>query len=333
MDSIKKLFGTSDDPVKVREARADFNSTIESNHKRVIAEKGRINPDTANLIVKINGEYTKWLSDNPNANILEIQAKKDTYSGLIKNVFETEKSKNAYLAFIMGMDMKIRNVDDKNISSDERNKISSILQSSEKWLMDNLLTANKIQYDDKMNNIRKELIDSSPSPIIKNIVNEVFNNIYNSDPEKIKQQAEKERKNKELLAALHFSFSDIWDSASDTFWKVIVSLFSIMLCLFSGALASNSVIYRPISYRVLYFIFGAIPIFIIPILIYFALQRARYGPLHLYAMLPLIPSTFDVEIQNGLIMRLLRASVVYFPDQYIPIMASEYQASLEKFAQ
>lgn len=343
MDRIKGYLNQDSklsDPDSIRQERANFTDLMESNHKRALEEQknkkeGRsMLPDSATEIINTNGEYNKWLSENPNANVNEIRAKKGEYERRIKNVLETRIVRNEYMSYFMGFrEFLFERIKNKEINTDDRKLMEDAMKSMADWRNKNEKTASIIEFSNEIENFKQKILGGLKDDKLRKFSQNLFKTLKDGDPDKIKEEGERRLAAANKLADSEFRVQDIADSTveilSDWWYTLIITIVGF----FSGSLVANSAIHRPVSYRILYFLWGAIPLFVIPVFIYYILQRVRYGPLRLYTMLPLVVSTFDGEMEQGFFMRMLRAPFVYFDDGYISIMATEYQKTLETFTQ
>ena len=322
-----------DESNRIRETRNNFISLIESNRVQYQDNKGLPEKSLTDLI-NLNSEYTKWLEENSTATVLEIKGKEDTYKTHVRNIIETKDVKEYYLAYIASVSAKIaESAKTRELSKDDLELMTKAVKDADTWFVKNEKTASKIEIVKKMNDFKSTIVNELKDTKLRAYYKKLFEDLEKSNPSEFKNKLEKNNEMKDQLAENEFNMNDFVNSTWDTFNTYVSYFFLIILCLFSGSLLANSVIFRPISYRVLYFIWGSIPLFIIPVFIYFILQRMRYGPLHLYTMLPIIKSTFEDEKMLGFVERMIRGPIVYFEDSNIGVFASKYQKHLEEFIQ
>ena len=84
----------------------------------------------------------------------------------------------------------------------------------------------------------------------------------------------------------------------------------ITLCLLSGSFAANFAIGRVPAYRVLYFLYGCIPIFTPLVLLYTIYKRIKDGRIPVYTMLPI-----SIDPATTRLGRLLWRPFYWIPDQ------------------
>jgi hypothetical protein len=330
METITSIFAPKqtysvDEQNKIRENRLNFNDIIQNNHKRALdsKEKAELTPESAERILDLNAEAIKWLTENASASILEIQAYQDKYKTDVKNVFESDIIKATFVGFYKGLLLTIEK-NDKLFSANEKKLLTAESAAAESWFEQNKLTANRIQLEQYIFNAQTRTVEAMENTGTKKILTEFFEDLKKKKPAKIVDDLEKIREARETVENNRFDFSVVFDTAWTTALKVILGFVIFLVFLFSGSLAANSVIYRSVSVRVLYFIYGMFPLFIIPIFIYFAIKRVREGPLRFYGVLPIIESTEEIENARSFFDYYLRALVVYYPDNAIGVLRNEY---------
>ena len=120
----------------------------------------------------------------------------------------------------------------------------------------------------------------------------------NKEAENQKAAADSAAASKKLQYQKNYGTKDIVKTALNTFIYTLVIIGIIALSLYAGSLVANDGIARSTSYRVLYFIYGAIPSISIGVLIYYHIYR-RYKATfpQLFTFLPLkeVP---DISVLN-----------------------------------
>jgi Fe2+ transport system protein B len=95
----------------------------------------------------------------------------------------------------------------------------------------------------------------------------------------------------------------------------------ILFTVYTGHLAANDAIGRPIEYRILYFIYGAIfSAFVAP---YYIIQRLRGVEIKSYAILPVREGVVPEGLEG-----LLLSFVSYIPDEYSAAAKHTYETTL-----
>jgi ABC-type sugar transport system permease subunit len=321
---------------KIREERTNFNDLIQNYHKRVLElkEKGKLTPESANEILVLNDTTYKWLTDNPTADLLKILSQKDAYKQRADTIIETDKPKAQFISYYTGIPYIADTLYNQRTIDDARKGILiKEARDAEAWFKTNGATANKIQLDTYLAGSEARLLDGLTDIKVREAIRTAVANIKAASAEKLRYIFGSLKKNEKKLEESEFRLSTV----TGTTWSIATSIFVwsvvFVVCAFSGSLAANTVIHRPAVYRLLYFIWGAIPLFVVPIFIYFIFQRVKSGPLHLYTMIPIVSSTADYENSLGFFERLLRSAVVYYPDEHIDTLAAAFQKTLESYKQ
>jgi hypothetical protein len=314
-----------DEQNKIREIRRNFNDVIQNYHKRSLElkEKSELTPESTERILSLNNEALDWLSHNPSASILELQSRQDKYTTEVKDVLETDRIKAIFIGFYKGLLYAIEK-NDKIFNAKEKKKLTEESAAAESWFGQNKLKANRIQLEQYIFNAQTRTVQAMENTTSKKILMSVFEDLKKKNPAKIVNDLEKIKEARETLENNRFDFGVIFDTALGTATKVILGFLIFLIFLFSGSLAANSVIYRSISVRVLYFIYGMFPLFVIPIFIYFAIKRVREGPLQFYGVLPIIESTEEIENTRSFFDYYLRTLFVYYPDDKISVLKNNY---------
>ena len=105
--------------------------------------------------------------------------------------------------------------------------------------------------------------------------------------------------------------------------KTVVGLFTTAVLIMCGSFAANFAIGRVPAYRVLYFIWGALPPFAPFVLLYAIYKRLREGRLPIYAMLPL-----SIEPATTRFGKYLWYPFYWVPDAEAKSAYTAFQASL-----
>lgn len=129
-----------------------------------------------------------------------------------------------------------------------------------------------------------------------------------------------------LRARKNYTFTDGLKTATKTFASVFTGLFIVALMIHAGSLCANDAIARSILYRILYFIYGLIPIFSLFILIYYHIVRRFKGTMpRIYTVLPVR----EQPPHQSSLTALLLAPFTFMPDTEIAVKKSELAAMWE----
>ena len=302
---------TQDQARETRQARENYRNYLTTTQVNVNTEVNakRVTPDTGNLILERIKVANTWLQKNPNANYNEITTNFDATNTEVKRLLGTDKPKREIQNQIAGIKAQaFQQRESKKIDEQEYEKLVQLANETEKWYKKNSTTATTIDFS------QEDLkIQSSIRSIVKdaNVGNDIIQNLNktkNMNPNDLLASIQKTEKDLELKKSQSFDLREgisvAWWKANQVFW---ISLL-VFLCLVSGSLAANSAIGRARPYRVLYFIYGAMPFYAPLVILYTIYRRIREGPLPYYAPLPL-----SIEPATTRLGKLL-----WFPFYWIP---------------
>jgi hypothetical protein len=327
------------------EVRKNFLDLLDSYNTRAVEEQkkqkgspSQLVPDNPSQMIRLNDEYRAWLSANPSASASAIQAQRETYERKMKNLLESSAVRNEYASIITAFGYSMADKDSKKeLTSADKKVIEDALKALSGWYEkgDNKYYASVVEYNGEIQKFKDAVLGGLKDPKVREFYQDMFGKIKSEsqDPDKILKTEEARKQAREKLADAEFRMDDIVDSMTHTIGDWGYTLIMAVIFLFGGFLAANTAIHRPPIYRIFYFIWASIPLFTIPVFIYFILKRVRQGPLHLYGLLPLIATTYDSEMDQGFFMRWMRSPFTYYHDSYIDVLAGEYQKSLEAFKQ
>jgi hypothetical protein len=320
---------------RIRQIRADFNGSINTYQTRALEgkEKGTLSPESANTILTYNAKAQEWLAATPKATIMELEAKKDEYNTDVNNVLSTDVPKAVYRSFYTGLDFLITKYEkDPRFTPKVKKAFENESYILKTWYTENEKTLNKIQLEQKVSDAETRLLQTVEDTPFRNILRGEFAELKRKPAQEWSDLTKKTSKNQEIIKNADFRWSTVWDSFVDKLSYIPL----VILCvfgLFTGSLAANSAIHRPALYRVLNFIYGAFPLFVIPVGIYFLIQRVRCGPFPMYGLLPILETTLEKEESYGTLTYLFRSLVTYYPDSTIGLWAEDYQRCIHQYAQ
>ncbi len=336
VSSLFKKEVSVEEQEKTQQVRTGFMDLIQDYHRKALnlQEKAKLTPESANELITYNDTTYKWLTDNPKATLQEIWAQRDTYKHHVENILSTDKPRAMFMSYYAGLPLVADEYSKINIIDDEQRKfIVKEGEIAKEWYASKKTKTNKIELESYLENSISRILQSITDLNKRVLVNEALKNIKNGSAEEYESMQSSVKKNEKRVKEAEFKAETIFETACGTALTIFGSVFLFVILAFSGSLVANTAIHRPVSYRVLYFIWGFIPLFVIPVFLYFIFKRIRTGPLHLYTLLPIVSSTPEYENELGWFTRLIRSAVVYYPDTAIDTMAAEFKKSLEKYAQ
>jgi hypothetical protein len=315
---------------RIRGARADFNGAIQSYQRRATEgkEKRTLSPEGALNIMKKNTEATEWLANNASAKTVEIQAQKDKYENDIRLILETDMPKATFRSYYMGLQY----IGQKNELPPK--VIELVLTEAKKledWYNKHEMITNNIELQQMVADSELRILEAIVDTSVRDRTRTDIENIKKKPADAWKSDIAIMTKNQTIIKNSEFRWTDMMESAVLVFAGLPMYLI-FLLCLFAGSLAANSAIHRPALYRVLFFIYGAFPLFSGFVLFYFLLQRFRCGPMPLYGFLPILSSTAECDSQSKF-LAFLRAIITYYPDPTIDQWRTDLDNCIQQFKQ
>jgi hypothetical protein len=319
---------SSEEIRETRQARENYRNYLASQQTNVnndVSSK-RLTPDTGNIILeKIKGAYT-WLQKNPNANYNEIINNYDTTNTEISRLIKTDKPKKEIANQIVGLkSIAVVQAENKRIDETQLEKLNQLSNTTEKWLEKNVSKATQIDFDQQEIKFRGTIREIVPQVDVSNDIINYLDKTKDMEPTALLQAIQNTERE---LEAQKNSTAPGPKELAKTVWfeanKVFFTYLTIFICLVSGSLAANNAIGRARAYRVLYFLYGAIPIYAPIVILYTIYRRIKEGPLPYYAPLPL--SITPATTRLG---KILWFPFYWIPDSYAVDQYDKYQQSLK----
>ena len=327
------------------EARKNFIDLLDSYNTRAVEEQkkqttssSQLIPDNPSQMIRLNDEYRAWLTANPSASASSIGVQREAYERKMKNLLASTDVRKEYVTLMIVVGNSIADQNSrKELTTGDKKVLDNALKKMGDWydISDNRFYASVVDYNGRIQQFKDNVLGGLKDPKIRQFYQDKFAEVkaQSANPEKVRAEGEARKQAREKLADAEFRTDDVVDSMTQTIADWAYFLIINVVRIFAGFLAANTAIHRPAAYRILYFIWASIPIYTIPVFIYFILKRVRTGPLHLYGLLPLLETTYDAEMEHGFFVRWLRSPFTYYHDTHIDVLAAEYQKSLEAFKQ
>jgi len=310
----------------LRKARVEFNDYLDSLQSNTDAdiERKALTPETGSLIYATIQETIKWLKDNPNANINELLTKRDDITKKINVYIKTNTPKQQYYNTLIGLPPIIQQlVDQKLTTADKQTAFMPIINTGKVWYDKNKATLSKTDLSQEFQKIKDNITSTFTDSNVINIINNSINNFSKMETSQLntliaQQEGAKKKQEEQNIDAATLG-STVLSTATSVFFGLIIFLFFI-LC---GSLAANIAIGRAPAYRILYFIYGAIPIFSPFVIFYSIIKAISKEGLKLYTVLPIsvIPATTRVG-------KVLWAPFYWIPDSHAQTEYDTYMASI-----
>lgn len=321
---------TLEEQQKLREFRQTYLDYLASEQGRTVSDQTskRLTPESTQQILSLIKDAQTWLQKNPNANLLELQAARDNFTIELKRIRDIDKPKAILQSFVYGIPGFVNEVgkQKKLLSTAEQYSMTGIANTLNAWLIAN---PNKtvLDYNQKSAETESALKANVSNDDAKRMLNHFINNfIKQTPPETIKEQVQKDEKKAEFTAKLELKPKEVLEETISTAFTVFWTLLIIALCIFCGSLAANQAIGRDPIYRILYFIWGAFPLFAPFVAIQSLLLRLRTGPIPMFAILPI--STTPAISRLG---KLLMYPFYWIPDADSDRLTQQYLKSLDFF--
>jgi len=305
---------TPDELNAVRKARTEYQDylvSIQTNSNSDV-KNNVITPETG---ISINNQIQSaydWLKKNPNATINEVLSNKDSTTTEIQRLLTTDLPKRKFYNSIIALPTILNDLEaKKQIDKKQILDFENIIHSNTKWYEKHKKTATQIDFDQEMlklkTNISKHFKDAKIVSYIQSqleFAQQLSNSALESNLNK------KDKKNQKLIDQtinLQSNINNMFSTAIKIFFTLVI----IVLCMLSGSYAANLAIGRVPAYRILYFIYGCIPLFVPFILIYAIYTRIRDGRIPSYTILPL-----SIEPATTRLGRFLWKPFYWIPDQH-----------------
>jgi hypothetical protein len=301
----------------------DYLANVQTNTRSDIS-KIALTPETGTAIYKVVQNAYDWLKKNPSAEITDVQGNQDANTIEIKRLMSVDIPKRKFNNTLISLPSILdKLISDKTITSDKKYAFLPILAAENAWYNSNKNTASEIDYTQEFqkinDNITTTFVDSS---IVSNIKSQLeaaqaipTSQLNSQLAEYTKKQVEVQKQQVDV------------QSTGQTILSTTLSVFAgfliISLCLMCGSFAANMAIGRPPMYRVLYFIYGCIPLFA-PFVLFYSIYRLFLDKkIHVYSLIPC-----SIEPANTRLGRILWHPFYWIPDKYAIDEYNAFMASL-----
>jgi hypothetical protein len=287
------IFARQQTPEEIKEIRQqrqkyqDYLSTTKTNVEADV-NKQAITPESGQAILKkIQGSET-WLEKHPNANFNELVTSQDATNVEISRILKTDKPKRVMNNTILALPViAAEGIQKKTLTNEQAEKLKEIAANTAKWYKKHSATATEIEFSQEQLKLKDSIQTGLVQPDAVMFVQ------YNLDAASTLQTSDleaniaKQEANLSEVKSQTVDYKEGANAAISTTAKVFLIFILVIFFLMCGSFAANYAIGRPPAYRVLYFCYGAFPLFAPFILLYSIYRRIRYGKRPLYAMLPI----------------------------------------------
>lgn len=316
MSNILNMFKpkkTTEETQQIMQVKQDYYNNLSNTNTKIKTslDKNEILPETGNYLYKLVIKAQTWLKNNPDASVSDIQTNNLDLNTEVKRIYDTEGNivqhgRWGILLWVATFAVSAKDLLKQKVITEEQNKtIQDILKTTVQWYIKNKYTATQPEFQQQTEIITSDIVTllTTNNDAIKYIDNTfrsmgnltrkqlndtlLENNIVVTDlSDKQKKQlstvlADKEKQEKENEPV------DPSEVIQSTAWSTFFKILGYLMGILGGSFAANMAIGRPNMYRVLYFIYGYMPYFAPFVILYTIYKRIRYGPVPLYAILPL----------------------------------------------
>jgi len=317
---------SSQDLKELRNARIkyqDYLANVQTNTRSDVS-KNALTPETGTAIYKVVQNAYDWLKKNPSVDITDVQGNQDANTIEIKRLISVDIPKRKFNNTLIALPSILdKLISDKTITSDKKNAFLPTLTAENTWYNSNKATASEIDYTQEFQKINDIItttfVDSSIISNIKSQV-EVAQDLPTSQ---LNSQLAEYTKKKVELQKQEVNVKSTGQTILNTALNVFTDFLIFSLCLMCGSFAANMAIGRPPMYRVLYFIYGCIPLFA-PFVLFYSIYRIfQDKKLHVYSLIPC-----SIEPSTTRLGRILWHPFYWIPDKHSIDEYKAFMASL-----
>jgi hypothetical protein len=274
---------------KTRQVRTDYQNTLSQLQTNVNADVNskKLTPESGQAILELLKTSQDWLSKNPNASISEVLSNQDTTVTEVKRIQGIDKPKREFINMVSALPAISNDLQQKKkIDSTQQAKLNALAIEENKWFGKNGSDATEIEFSQETLKLKDTITTIVPDNDIRNYIMAELDKAKQMAPDELAgnlNSAEKSlKRRKGQQVSVGEGISVIWKTAMSVFFSLLV----ISLCIMAGSFAANMAIGRDPPYRILYFLYGALPTFAPFVLLYGIYKRLRYGPFTIYSILP-----------------------------------------------
>lgn len=315
-----------DDINTIRNSRVkykDYLASIQANTESDVSNNS-LTPETGSTIYKLIQKSYLWLKNNPNANLIEILSNEDSTTTEIKRLISVDIPKRKFLNTLIAVPTILERVlKEKIITEDKQRAFLAIIKEEKNWYEKNQEIASKIDFTQEFQKINDSVSTVFVDQNAVNTIKSQIDYVQTIPTSQLKSKIADYDTKKKKLEKEEVDVNSAFKIAISTALNVFFSLLFISLCIMCGSFAANIAIGRPPMYRVLYFIYGAFPLFAPFVLIYTIYKRINEGRLSVYSVLPV-----SIEPATTRIGKFLWYPFYWIPDQHAIDEYNKFMASL-----
>jgi hypothetical protein len=318
---------TPEEIKEIRQAREKYQNYLSNLQTTVNAEVNskQLTPESGKaLLTEIKKGYD-WLQKTPNANLNEIMAKYEGTSVEVSRIIRTDAPKRELFNMIAIIPVVAENLQlNKQIDKTQLEKLKTLAKQQEKWYTKNSNTATQIDISQEILKMNDTIVSIVPDSEIRSIITTEFDKIKAMPPSDLMGLITKTESDIKVKRDSQVDVREGVETIMSTAVSVFLFTILIAFCLYAGSLAANFAISRPPAYRILYFIYGSIPLFSPLVYLYTIYRRISDGPMSYYGFLP-------ISVEPGItrLGKLLWYPFYYVPDNKAIDMFDRFKESIE----
>lgn len=258
---------------QAREARTKYRDGV--NNLRTIlsaqVKENKITPEGATLVKSLIQEAEKWLTDNPDVSADEIADKSAEYFNKVIEIYEDDKGRIYHLYFTTLWTTWISVWKANNMINEETSKKAQKIIDEEKVWYKKHLKESTDTYVQRINSMVESLKEVLPPDMNKNVQEKMKEKPETQEEiDKLKAQAEQAKRDREAAERRKFNPARIVTKTVSGLTTGLIIAVVLAFALLGASIASNEAIVRPVSIRVVSWIYGFI--FFIPVILYAAVK-------------------------------------------------------------
>lgn len=311
-----------------RQQYLDFltNKTTQTNTE---VNKKQLTPEGGNAILKVIKDAQDWLAKNPNADLNTVLAQQEKTRTEINRIAGTDNLKKKMQIYFTMVPVVAKKTEQKGLITPEiTKKLVAIAKEAETWYNKNKDKATIIEFNQKFDEFsRVKTQGTGISAKAREYYDGELQRAYSlslDDVAKLREKDQVQLQNAEdQTVDVNKGLKQVLSTATTTFWAFLL----VGILIMCGSFAANMAIGRPPAYRILYFLWGAFPLFAPMVLLYTIYRRIRDGRLSMYAILPV-----SIEPATTTFGRFLWYPFYYVPDDQQTELYKQFQEALKAAA-
>jgi hypothetical protein len=325
------VFGQKQSPEElkeVRQARTEYQNTLSQTQTNVNADVNgnKLTPESGQAVLEKVKEAYEWLEKNPNSPLSGILANQDSTMTEIKRIIAIDKPKREFKNSIMIVptladDLEVK----KRINAEQQTKLKAFAKEEEAWYAKFATQGTDLDFSQETIKLRDTITSIVPDNDVRAYIMGEIDRAKQMSPDELIGDLNKTKRDITKKQAQDVNVKEGVSVIMKTATSVFISLLVIALCITAGSIAANTAIGREPAYRVLYFIYGALPIFAPIMLIYALYNYFRGGPFQLYGILPI-----STEAATTRLGKILMYPFYWVPDHESVAKYDEWQEILKK---